>query len=84
MHAVDHAVSHGLDRCETILLFEPIAQKGRCRFVVGNVQESGVLVICGRELERQIRPAHADAINSSMKASLQRFAKLVLREFDAR
>ena len=34
-HAVDHPVSHRPDRCETILLFEPVNQEIRRRFVIG-------------------------------------------------
>jgi predicted secreted Zn-dependent protease len=67
-----------------MLLFEPIHQKSRCRFVVGGVEAAAVVLTCARELERQIRPVHADAIHRSMKASIQGFTKLVLREFDAR
>jgi hypothetical protein len=84
LHTIDYTVPYGPDRIETMLLIEPIDQKLRCRFVIGGVEVAAVVLICARELERQIRPAHADAIHRPMKASIQRFTKLVLREFDAR
>ena len=43
-HAVDHAVSHGPDRCETVLLFEPINQEIRRRFVIGGGEAATVLL----------------------------------------
>jgi hypothetical protein len=35
-------------------------------------------------MERQIGPAEADAVNLSLKPTLQRFANLVERELDTR
>ena len=35
LHAVDHTMSHGPDRFETILSLEPIQQEIRGRFVIG-------------------------------------------------
>jgi hypothetical protein len=37
-----------------------------------------------RVVERQIRPAQADAVNVSIKSSLQRFFNPIQRELDAR
>ena len=72
-HAVDHPVSHRPDRFETILFFEPIDQEIRCRFVIGGGEFAALLLFPGRVIERQIRPAQADAVNLSIKPSLQRF-----------
>jgi hypothetical protein len=84
LHAVDHAVSHRPDRSETILFFEPINQRIRCRLVIGGGDAATVLLILGRVVERQIRPAQANAVNPSIKPSFGRFACLVQRELDAR
>ena len=77
LHAVDHPVSHRPDRFETILLFQPINQETRCRFVIGGGDATAVLLIPGRVMERQIRPAQADAVNLSIKPLLQRFFDMV-------
>jgi hypothetical protein len=66
LHAVDHAVSHRPDRFETILLFEPINQEIRRRFVIGGGELAAVRLFPGRVMERQIRPAQADAVNLSI------------------
>ena len=84
LHAVNHPVSHGPDRSKAILLFEPINQEIRCRLVIGGGEAAAVLLIPSRVVEGQIRPAQADAVNLSMKPSLQRFACLIQRELDAR
>ena len=72
------------DRFETILIFEPINQEIRRRFVIGCGEAAAALLIRGRVIERQTRPAQADAVNLSIKPSLQRFANLVQCEPDTR
>ena len=76
-------MSHGLDRFEVFLFFEPIHQKACFRFGIGSEFEA-VLLIRGRIVERQARAAHADTINLSVKSSLQWFAGLIQRKLDAR
>jgi hypothetical protein len=67
-----------------ILLFKPINQGIRRRFVIGNGETATCLWLSIQVVKRQIRPAQADAVNLSIKPSLQRFADLVERELDAR
>src|SRR5208282_3209530 len=81
---MDHAVSNRPDRSEMILHFEPINQEIRRRFVIGGGEVAALLLFHGRVMKRQIGPAQADAVNLSIKPSLQRFARLVQRELDAR
>ena len=83
-HPMDHAVSHRPDRFETMLLFEPIHQEIRGRFVIGGGEAAAVRLFPGWVIECQICPAQADAINLSIKPSLQRFFDMVKRELDAR
>jgi hypothetical protein len=83
LHAVDDTVPHSPDRLESIL-FEPINQKIRCRFVIGGGETAAVRLMPGRVSERQTRPAQADAINLSIEPSLQWFADLVQGKPDAR
>jgi hypothetical protein len=52
--------------------------------VIDGVKAAAVLVIRGRVMEREIRPAHANAIHRSIEPSFQRFAGRVHRELDAR
>jgi hypothetical protein len=81
---MDHAVSHRPYQFETILLFQPINQGIRRRFVIGGGEAETPLPFPDRVIERQIRPAQADAVNLSIKPALQRFACLVQRKLDAR
>ena len=83
-HAMHHSVSHGLDRSEGLLRFEPINQETRGRFVIGGGEAATGLRLSIRVVKRQIRPAQADAVNLPIKPLLQRFAHLVQRELDAR
>ena len=83
-HPMNHPVSHRPDRFKTFLLFQPINQEIRRRFVIGGGEAEAPLPFPGRIMERQIRPAQADAVNLSIKPSLQRFACLIQRELDAR
>ena len=59
LHAVDHAVSHRLTDSKSVLLFEPINQEIRRRFVIGGGEIAAALLIRGRVIERQIRPAQS-------------------------
>jgi hypothetical protein len=57
LHTVDHSVSQGPDRLEAILLFEPINQEIRCRFMIRSGQATTVLLLPSRVMEPQTRPA---------------------------
>ena len=76
LHPMNHPVPHRPDRSELILLFEPIHQEVCRRFVIVGGESATVLPIRGRLMECQIRPAQADAIDLSIKSSLQRVADL--------
>jgi hypothetical protein len=52
--------------------------------MIGSDDAATVLRFPGAFVKRQIRSAQADAINLSIKSSLQRFACLIQHEFDAR
>ena len=52
--------------------------------MIGDRKFTALLLLRRRVIERQIRPAQADAFNLSKKPSVQRFASLVQRELDAR
>ena len=83
-HPVNHAMSHAFDRFEINLPFKPVDQEVRGRFVISGGKFEALRLFLRRFGERQIRPAQADAINLSIKLSLQWFANLVERELDAR
>ena len=83
-HAMDHPVSHRPNRFKTILLFQPINQGIRRRFVIGGSEIAALRLFPGRALERQIGPAQADAVNLPRKPPLRRSAGLIHREPDAR
>ena len=48
-HAMHHSVSHGFDRSEGLLRFEPINQETRCRFVIGGGEAANGLRLSIRE-----------------------------------
>ena len=83
-HAMHHPVPHSPNRIEIVLLFEPIDQEIRRRFVIGGGEVAALPMIAGRVLETQICPGQADAVNRAIKPSLQWFSDLVKRELDAR
>jgi hypothetical protein len=83
-HAVDDAMSHRSGRSELILLFEPINQEVYRRFVIVGSEIAPVLLMRGRVMECQIRPAQTDAVNLFIKSSPQRFANLLQCELDTR
>jgi hypothetical protein len=52
--------------------------------VIRSGYRESVLAVGGRVVKAQIRAPHADAIDSSIKPPLERFADLVQRKLDAR
>jgi hypothetical protein len=83
LHALDDAVSYGPDRGEATLLFEPVNQKIRRRFVIRKRQARVVPRSAGQATERQIGPAQADSVNGPKKPSPKRFNSLVQSKPDA-
>ena len=83
-HAVDHAVPHRPDRFEIVLLFEPVNQNICRRPVIRSGDAKAFRLILGRGIERQIRPAQADAVNLSIQPAFQRFFNVVERKLDTR
>ena len=84
-----YTMSHGLYRFEFALFgANPSEQNFLRRAKLPADLPSGsecgaVLPIRGRLFERQIRSAHTGTIDLSVKSSLQRFADLIEREFNA-
>ncbi len=83
LHALDDTVSHGADRGKATLLFEPVNQEIRRRFVIRKHQARVIQRSAGQATEGQISPAEADSINCSEKTSLKRFSRRVQRKPDA-
>ena len=84
VHAVHHPVPNCRHRSEADLLFEPIDQESRRGPVIGGLDAATFRQTLNRVVESQNRAGQANAVNLSIKPSLQRIASLIQREPDAR
>ena len=82
--AMHHSMSHGLDRSEGLLRFEPINLTTRCRFVISGGEAATDLRLSIWVVKRSIRLAQADAVNHPIKPLLQRFANPIQSELYVR
>jgi hypothetical protein len=78
-----HPVSHGFDRSEHLLRFEPIQEESDCRMAIVGIDGATILRLSSSILEGQIRATQTDTIHFPIQPPPQRFAHIKQREPDA-
>lgn len=83
-HPMHDPVSHGFDRTEHRLRFEPIEEESDRRIRLRGVDRGTILRLFGGIFEGQFRAAQTDAVHFPLQEPSQRFASLIYGEPDAR